>query len=354
MRFAKKGWVLLACLGMLACCSGCFLLPEEQQLPEVPLLDQEAAPEYETAEVVRGDLVHTEELSCRVVAREEEKLCFSVTGQTIRTVFVSEGDRVQAGDLIAELADEETEQELSQVEDQLQTLRTDLDWAQKDLEICQGASSLTQQAEDYAARVQDLTDQITVLEQRLQELETIREGQRLYCSIDGVVTQARSSGSMSFKSSPVATVVSRVQSEYYTDTPFYEAMPDGMQTVITIGGTDYEAVVTGREPAPEKPDARDREETVDQMRVFLTVTDSRADEIDSGKQGTLVLTVASREDVLILPASAVVYSGDRAMVYCAEEDTGVMQVREVQAGLVADGRIEIISGLSEGDRVILD
>ena len=48
-----------------------------------------------------------------------------------------------------------------------------------------------------------------------------------------------------------------------------------------------------------------------------------------------------------------VYSGDRAMVYRVEEDSGLMTVQDVTVGLSADGKIEITSGLAERDPVIV-
>ena len=350
----KLPCLLLAGL-MLLGLSGCFLLPAEEQLPTLPLLDPEEAPEYDYAYVTRGDLVHEETLSCTVVARQEESLSYPVTGETIQTVYVTAGDTVRAGDLIAELAAPEVDRQLQEASRQLATAREELDWARRDLEVCREAESLADQARQYQDQIQTLTDEITVLELRLSELEAQKEAGRLYCSIDGVVTYAKASGSVSIKNTTVATVASRAQSEYYTDTAWFASLPLDTEVLLHVDGAEYTARVTGQEDAPESAyRSRNGREAGEQKRVYLTVTDDRAEEIDPSKRGQFTLVIDSREDVLILPSAAVIYAGDQALVYQLEESSGLMQVHSVTVGLRVGSQIEITGGLAEGDQVILD
>ena len=348
----KRPCLLLAGL-MILSLTGCFLLPAEEQLPTLPLLDPEETPEYDYAYVTRGDLVHEEVLTCSVVARQEESLSYPITGETIQTVYVAAGDTVQAGDLIAELAAPDVDRQLQEDTRQLAAAREDLDWAQRNLEVCQGAESLAEQARQYSDQVQTLTDQIAVLELRLSELEAQKEAGRLYCSIDGVVTYAKASGSVSIKNTAVATIASRAQSEYYTDTAFYASLPLGTQVLLSVEGVEYEARVTDQEDAPQSA-YRSNRNVGELKRVYLTITDDRAEEIDTSKRGQLNLVIDSRENVLILPSAAVIYAGDQALVYQLEEGSGLMQVHNVTVGLQVGSQIEITGGLAEGDQVILD
>ena len=59
-----------------------------------------------------------------------------------------------------------------------------------------------------------------------------------------------------------------------------------------------------------------------------------------------------RKDVLYLPKSAVSKLGDKDVVY-REDENGFKSPVEVKVGLVAQNKAEIVSGLEEGDAVIV-
>ncbi|HBY62736.1 MAG TPA: efflux RND transporter periplasmic adaptor subunit [Solibacterales bacterium] len=54
---------------------------------------------------------------------------------------------------------------------------------------------------------------------------------------------------------------------------------------------------------------------------------------------------------LVVPAEAVLHTGEREIVFVSQGD-GVFEPRPVQTGLRAGGKIEIRSGLREGDRIV--
>jgi Cu(I)/Ag(I) efflux system membrane fusion protein len=53
----------------------------------------------------------------------------------------------------------------------------------------------------------------------------------------------------------------------------------------------------------------------------------------------------------MIPRSAVHFTGERSLVFVRGAD-GVLNHREVTTGLVADGYIEVLAGLAEGDVVV--
>lgn len=351
----KKLLLILFAVSLLAL-SGCALLPQEAQLPSMPLVTGEETPEYEYAYATRGDLLHQETLSCAVTAREEETLSYSLTGEKIRTVYVAAGDVVQAGTLVAELANDEAEQLIARYTAEKAETQAELENLRARAAVCESAPSLAAQAADYARQVQEKEDALAVLELRLTEQEAALEEGRLYASISGVVTYAKASGGTSIRNTAVVTIVSRAQAEYYTDTPFYEALPVGTPVELVIDELAYQAQVTAWEEAPENPGrfGAKEEDTTPKKRVCLTVTDDRAEYIDTSLKGTIDLRLESREDVLLLPSRAVVYAGGQALVYRQEEGSGLMQVQNVSVGLQVDDMIEITGGLAEGDCVIVE
>lgn len=60
--------------------------------------------------------------------------------------------------------------------------------------------------------------------------------------------------------------------------------------------------------------------------------------------------LASREGVLLVPASALVGGQGGEAVFVVEEGTATR--RSVSTGLTSEGRVEVVAGLDEGDRVV--
>jgi len=69
-----------------------------------------------------------------------------------------------------------------------------------------------------------------------------------------------------------------------------------------------------------------------------------------GQYLTLEFTTDSRDNALTVPRAAVVRLGGRTTVWVSAE--GVTTVREVAVGLMSADRVEVVSGLSRGERVI--
>jgi membrane fusion protein, copper/silver efflux system len=73
--------------------------------------------------------------------------------------------------------------------------------------------------------------------------------------------------------------------------------------------------------------------------------------IKPGMYATLLFEATLGRDLLSLPAEAIVQTGERNLVFVLAAD-GALEPREVTVGGRADGRIRILSGVAEGDRVV--
>ena len=70
-----------------------------------------------------------------------------------------------------------------------------------------------------------------------------------------------------------------------------------------------------------------------------------------GMYAEVRLAVAGRTDGLTVPRSAVLFTGERAVVFVRHDD-GTLMPHEVSTGLVAGQDVEILAGLEEGQRVV--
>jgi membrane fusion protein, copper/silver efflux system len=73
--------------------------------------------------------------------------------------------------------------------------------------------------------------------------------------------------------------------------------------------------------------------------------------IKPGMYATLLFDATLGRDLLSVPAEAVVQTGERNLVFVMNPD-GMLEPREVTIGGRADGRIQILRGVTEGERVV--
>lgn len=84
------------------------------------------------------------------------------------------------------------------------------------------------------------------------------------------------------------------------------------------------------------------------VRAELQNADGR---LRPGMLMSVALLVAER-DALAVPESALVSQGDKRFVFRIDAENKAQRV-EVKTGLVLPGRVEILDGLAEGDRVVI-
>ncbi len=75
--------------------------------------------------------------------------------------------------------------------------------------------------------------------------------------------------------------------------------------------------------------------------------------LENGESGTVQVTLDQREDVLYVNKEAIKAAEGAQFVYMLDEN-GLKVLREVVTGLESDDYIEVVSGLAEGDSVIVN
>lgn len=349
--FLRRFWVCFTSIVLAVFLPGCFLLPEEPVIPELPVVTAYESEEFKLAEAVKSDIELIETLTCSYVSTREQNLIFTETGSLYGAIYVEVGDRVKAGELIAELDMSEIDEETETIGEQLAVSKRDLEFSEQDLELAERIVALGGQddTETYKEEITELTDGIYVLELRLSELDRQREERRLYAGIDGTVTYVKTVGSESLTmgGSTIVTISDRESSIFEARTQYYELLREGEIVEINVGSSVYSAVVTSPEAIGYKESEPDKDGAVP---VYLSLLDE--EDISTGIKGTLDLLVDRRENVITLPRKAIVSAGGQSMVYYQDSD-GLRSIKEVQVGLQTKDTVEITGGLSEGDLVIL-
>lgn len=74
--------------------------------------------------------------------------------------------------------------------------------------------------------------------------------------------------------------------------------------------------------------------------------------LSPGMYADVVLEIQKRADAITVPVQAVTYNNDKRSVLVVDDQNRV-QVRQIQTGIEDPNRVEVVAGLSPGDRVIV-
>jgi membrane fusion protein (multidrug efflux system) len=86
------------------------------------------------------------------------------------------------------------------------------------------------------------------------------------------------------------------------------------------------------------------------MKASIDNTDGR---LKPGMFARLALVFEVRENALVVPEQAISYQGDQAMIIVMDGN-GQAEFRDVIVGIRISGRAEILSGLEEGEIIVIE
>jgi multidrug efflux pump subunit AcrA (membrane-fusion protein) len=371
MRQKLRSTILLLCILLLVqALSGCAFLPEEEELPPPPVYKADAVT-YDQVQIMRGDLQVWEKFSCKYQAAVEEKVAFKLEGLEIVQIYVTLGEEVTAGQLLAELESTEMEErlvaqrekvaELKLTAEQLADTRS-LQREKEELELKWIASRIEQglakqseydakarsnqaNEEAYEAKRSYYSSLITIESERLDALLEERELYRIYAGIDGTVRSLGSADKLSSVTTPFV-IISDYSTNRFTCT-LREAGLFEVGDTVTITPNDkdmqpIETVVTAIEDLST-------EKAVKLELSLQPVVPNTL--LKNGDKGAILYLAEESLDTLYLPIDLVQINPQFSLVYCIDDD-GALYTQVVTVGIVTDDYVEIKDGLKEGDYVV--
>jgi RND family efflux transporter MFP subunit len=289
----------------------------------------------------------------------------------IFTRKVDIGDRVKQGDLLAELAVPELDDQISQNEATRNQLQAALDQAQANLKLAQvtwdrdrplvGEGWATQQqgtvdvqtlkADDAAVSVARAN--VVAQENLLKTLRQDRNYALVTAPFNGVITQRN------------VDIGSLVQGNANTGTDMFTIMNDDVLRIQLYVPQDQAFGVTpGVEAVVRVPEMPGREfpGTVTRIadalqpgtRTLLTEVDVPNPDhaLPAGVYCTVELKIPRKTPSLIVPSAAIVFNADGLSVMVVED--GVARVRRVTESRDFGTTVELSAGVKDGDQVILN
>ncbi|WP_237153631.1 efflux RND transporter periplasmic adaptor subunit [Oryzibacter oryziterrae] len=341
-----------------------------------------ASPDVPTVSVITAA---TDDLSQKVivtgtlVAREEVSVTPGVEGLKIEALLADVGDTVKAGQVLARLATDTIDVALAQNASQIASAEAQIAQAAAQILSAQASATQAQTALDRARTLtgkgvtsQDTLDQrvaaadaanaqLAVAKQGLAVAEAARkllDAQRAEIALRksktdviapkaGVIlTRAAKIGQVAASSATPMFVIAedgKIELDAEVTETALPRLKAGQTVKVTPSGVDVAIEGTIRLVDP-LVDATTR---LGKARIALP-SDAG---LKIGSFASAVVEVASARGV-VLPVSAVNTLSDETSVQIVDKD-GVVQTRPVDLGISDAGRVEIKSGVTEGDVVVL-
>ena len=209
--------------------------------------------------------------------------------------------------------------------------------------------SVTGELQNVAVKVGDRVEK----DQVLAEVDASRDGQTyrpslIKAPIAGIVTSFTGvEGSMVAPASPVAVIenLDNLEITISVIERYSTLIKEGNKVIVTfdaIPGETFTATVTSLSPTIE---SRTRTRTV---KARLDVPEPR---VISGMYANLNVIISTRDNVLVVPYSALSTSNDVTSCYVVRDGKAVRTT--VTTGIRESDRVEILTGLKAGDILVV-
>lgn len=360
----KKCLLMLLLAALMGMFSSCALLPEEESIQLSTSIRVYEGDGYETQPVQRGDLIETVKITCRYVPVQSVSLSFPISGEYIDRMMVQLGDSVEEGQVLGQLQLGNLEERLDEArrsveelklrrvyQDELHALdlrRGEIEWKKLLPEEKREASEALE--ESYAETLKDIEDDLLLQELTIQSLEQELSKRQLRAPFAGTVTYVRKykDGDRSEIGSSAVTLVDSTMSLFRANTEYWDLFSEGQEVEITVSKQPYAAVVVNEEslglPREEKISGK-------KANVYFALKEISF-ELEEGASGTFEIVLSEHRDVLYVPEKAVSGAEGQPIVYYLRED-GMKAFKPVETGATVNHLTEIVSGLTEGEHIVV-
>ena len=358
MHKRRLRWLALTASLSMAL-TGCSILPAEEIFPAAPMLRTYEAEEYKMATVLRGDLAETKKVTCNYKPAKQETLGFGVSDKEIIGIYVSSGEEVKAGQLLAELEHEALAEQMEELEYQIKVLHTQNEYAMKSWDVENQLLDLKYEKDSdshaakkavidakYILELEANNDALHIKELRLQELRDEVRLCKIYAGMDGTVTYVRSvqEGERSEEDRSMITIADMGSTAFVVRGDDVEYFSIGDEVTIFRSKSELAAVCV------ETSALGIVEEAKNSVYFQLVQPDPT---LESGNTGWIQVVLDSREDVLYINKNVIKTNQGKNFVYVLN-DEGLRESRDVTVGKVFGDVVEVLDGLKEGESVILN
>jgi RND family efflux transporter MFP subunit len=346
----------------------------------------DAAPAAPVVEVQRGQLANTLQVAGEFIPYQEVELHAKVAGY-IKQINVDIGDRVKAGQVLATLDIPELEAQVQgasagvrQTREQITRAKSEVQQAQANYDALHAESERLQQAskaqpgliaqqelDDARAKDQSAAAQIDAAKSALSATEqqlgvsqadqlhysSLADYSRITAPFTGVVTwRYADTGALIQAGTSNAGSMPVVKLAQVDVLRLRLPVPEALAPFVHIGDTAQIEVQALNKSfsGTVKRDTDALDPSTRTMQVEIDVPNPKG-ELQPGMYAQVTLDVKRAGNALVVPIQSVDESGSQPTVMLVDGSNHV-QKRAVQVGISTANRIEILSGLEAGDRIV--
>jgi multidrug efflux pump subunit AcrA (membrane-fusion protein) len=310
--------------------SGCYFFPAEEELLEPPTVAVEDVA-YSTYTARLKTIENKTLASGYVTSKNEYEASFTESGGTLKKIYVTAGQFVEEGELLAEL----------------DTGNLEYLYEQQKLIVQKAAltaSSSTSAQLDYEME-----------QNTLAEYERQLSNARLYAGISGQVcyTMSLNPGSTVTAYKTIVKIVDPDNLFVKYTSNSMKSFPLGGDVTITVDGEDYSGYVS-KTPTESIEGLYDDYPLLaaDTSSIYCEFTDGIPDFLTIGELADIAAVKEVHENAVVISKNLIKTDGDRKYVTILDENENKKEV-DVTVGIENATEAEILTGLSEGDKVVV-
>jgi len=355
----SRAWLLLVALIAFAGAGGvAFTGITKRNQDEAALrktAQERAIPTVAVAPPAQQESKGVIELPGRLDAFARAALFARVSGYIAKR-NVDIGSRVKAGDVLAEIEAPDLDQQLYQAQSDLANAESNASLAKVTNERYQALlpnATVSQQSADEKSA--DLTAKEALVrsaQANLDRLHALSQFKRIVAPFDGIVTVRNTDiGALintgSSDGSELFVISDTQKLRLYVNVPqnYVPQIKPGTRAKVTVPehpGKEYDAKVEASSGAVDASSGTTR---------MQLIVDNAEGELMPGAYATVKLEIGTRDQVLSIPSSALIFDKDGLRVAVVGQD-GTVALKTVKIARDLGKTIEIASGLLPEDRVI--
>lgn len=320
--------------------SGCTFLPREEPVLAPPLTEP-AQLDYRTVEVKKGGIIKSVKGLGVMVPKNNYDLYYSKDGGRLKEIHVRKGDTIEKGQLLAEVETGNLAFEIDQAKLEL-----------KKAEIRLQQMNAEDNPNKYSIEIAKLD--VQGLKNRLSYMNNQMAESRITSPINGVVTfvsEIRQGETIqAYQSIFQVAEISELQLQYRAINAADLADVNlGMEAVATIDGKEIIGEVV-QTPRSVPLDISQKDPDLYGKAILINM-EELPEGVAVGDMIDFEVITAKKEDTLIIPKNGLRSIIGRNFVQLMVDNT--KREVDIEAGIISSTEVEVLSGLEEGDTIII-